>query len=129
MDKPTTHTYEDEREAYLVLKGATRRMIAICKSCKMTLLQRYLQREETAAAALMKQCDIDSMKLGSKKDKASGLEARAALRLRVEVMGYILRVEEAIRLLQRRFRGLTRRINYLRLQAKRLQVHYSLTPS
>jgi hypothetical protein len=94
----------------------------------MTLLQRYLQREEATATALMKQCDIETMKLGLKKEKASGLEARAALRLRVEVMGYVLRVDEAIRLLQRRFRGLTRRINYLRLQAKRLQVLPSSSP-
>lgn len=145
VDKPTTSNYEEEREAYLILKGATRRILAIMKACKMMLLYKYIQREEVKAAEIMKQCDEETIKLGPKREKASyvpflfswyfshsfsGLEARAALILRVEVMEYVIRVEEATFLLQKRFRGLTRRLSYLRVQAKRLKVffHYSHFP-
>lgn len=89
----------------------------------MTLLQRFIKREEDEATRIVLECDKETLKYGNKREKMSGLEARAALRLRVEVMEYIIRVEEAIVLLQKRFRGITKRLAFLKLQVKRLKVY------
>ena len=126
MDKPTTNIFEEERDAYVLLKGATRRILAILKVSKMSLLLRFIKREEDEATKIVSECDKESVKLGNKRERMSGLESRAALRLRVEVMQYIIRVEEAIVLLQKRFRGLTKRLFYLKLQIKRLKVRIKL---
>lgn len=90
----------------------------------MTLLQRFIKREEDEASKIIAECDKENLKYGSKREKMSSLEARAALRLRIEVMEYIIRVEEAIVILQKRFRGITKRLAYLKLQVKRLKVRF-----
>ena len=117
VDQPVVHTYVEEKEAYDVLKSHTRRIIYMLKNMKINVLRRACEAALKRAEELIEK--VHSKYEGKPRPLISDAEARAALILRTEVMDYILRIEDAAALIQRRIRGLTKRLMYLRITKTR----------
>ena len=117
IDQPVIHTYVEEAEAYNILQETTRRVIYMLKNMKINSLRKSFD------ASLKRAIDLlDSTKAkyeGKERPLISDAEARAALILRVEVLDSVLQAEDAVALLQRRIRGITKRLWFLRIQNNR----------
>jgi hypothetical protein len=117
VDQPVIHTYVEEAEAYNILKETTRRVIYMLKNMKIIGLKKQFDAVLKRADDLM---DRTREKYeGKERPLVSDAEARAALILRVEVMDRVLLAEDAVALLQRRLRGITKRLWFLRTQKMR----------
>ena len=57
VDKHTTHTHEEEREAFLVLKGTTRRLVSILRHFKINSVRDYVMRVEKRADEMIASSD------------------------------------------------------------------------
>lgn len=114
LNKPTTHTYVQEKEAYLILKGATRRLVSQLQNRKMKLLRSHVVDAEKRASALIE--EAERQEHTGRRVNTTGLEGRAALILRVEVLEYLLTCEKVSILLQKQFRRFTKRRKYVKLR-------------
>jgi hypothetical protein len=69
VDKHTTNSYYEEREAYVVLKGATRRIISILKHFKIDGIRKYIMRVEKQADAMIAASDREALLLTGPREK------------------------------------------------------------
>lgn len=69
VDKHTTNTYEEEREAYMVLKGAARRIISILKHFKIDGLRKYIVKVVKRADEIIAAADAEAELLNEPREK------------------------------------------------------------
>jgi hypothetical protein len=117
VDQPVLPTYVEEHEAFNILKATTRRIIYMLKNMKIKSLKKRLDLSLKRALDIAE--GVKQKYEGKERPLVSDAEARAALVLRVEVIDTILRAEDAGALLQRRVRGMTKRLRYLRIRKTR----------
>ena len=112
VDQPVIHTYIEEAEALTVLTETTRRILYMLKNMKINSLRKQFESALKRVTALMDK--TNEKYKGKERPLVSDAEARAALTLRIEVIDTVLRAEDAVALLQRRIRGITKRLWYLK---------------
>jgi hypothetical protein len=120
-NKKTTSNWKEEKEAFTVLWGATRRLHSLISNLGLGSIRRSIIAAEEQAQHVLASLEIleqtqmshgtkpesRAAKGGEKKKRllCTGPEARAALVLRVRVFDYLNQVFKAVRLIQRRIRG------------------------
>jgi len=106
LNKPTTHTWIEEVKAFKVLRLAVRRIGTILGNLHLKgLRSRISSIEEKADAMVKAYADVSNRKL------LPGPEAKAALLLRVEAVGFIESCTKAVIVLQTFIRcGVKRKI-------------------
>eukprot|EP00605_Chrysophyceae_sp_TOSAG23-4_P001261 GSChrysophyteH1.ASY1.ANO1.1372.1 assembled CDS len=109
VSKKTTSNWKEEKEAYQVLWGATRRLKTLLGGLKVKQVEE--RRTTIIKKAGKDQKDMKTKDAENKKgrDLCSGPEARAALILRIKVMEYLQKVLWATGILQRQLRGFTKK--------------------
>lgn len=124
VDQPVLPTYVEELEAFNILKETTRRIIYMLKSMKIKSLKKHF---DAALKRAMDMTEAEKAKHeGRERPLMSAAEGRAALILRVEVIDSVLQAEKAVGLLQRRVRGITKRLWFLRTRKTREQAAIKL---
>ena len=115
IDKSTTHTWMEERNAYKTLRRASRRIVTILGNL-------HLKGLRNTIASIEKKADEIILLEGVETDQrplTSGPEAKAALLIRTEIMAYLLECIKSSVKLQAFLRSNIRRILYTRLITKR----------
>ena len=85
IDKSTTHTWIEERNAYKTLRRASRRIVTILGNLHLKGLRNTIASiEKKADDILLEGVETDQRPL------TSGPEAKAALLIRTEIMAYLL---------------------------------------
>lgn len=113
-NKPTTHTYLQEKNVYKVLKGACNRASVLLSSYKLDKIRRVVQQALIDAKAIM-----DNNIKEKNRIECTGYEAKASLALRL-ALEYVLEADKAASLIQRRARCYQQRKNYNKIRINRM---------
>ena len=113
-NKQTTHTYIEEKKVYKMLKGICNRACVLLTSYKLDRIRRVVQHALTDAKNIM---DSNNIKERNR-IQCTGHEAKASLALRLAVE-YILAVDKAASLVQRRTRCYQQRKHYIKIRVNR----------
>ena len=113
IDKSTTHTWMEERNAFKTLRRASRRIVTILGNLHLKGLRNTIASIEKKADDILEGVSTDQRPL------TSGPEAKAALLIRTEIMAYLLECIKSSVKLQAFLRCNIRRILYTRLITKR----------
>jgi len=117
LNKPTTHTFVEEKQAYVVLRDAAALIRSLLAYRRLNGLRDVVVTAEKKAELIVKHVE------GHKRELASGPESRAAYVLRTEVFLMLTNFIKATLLVQKRIRGFTKahRWNFLR-RARQLSI-------
>ena len=113
QNKPTTHTYAEERKAYKVLKGICHRACMLLTSYKLNRLVGILEQALIDAKNIM-----DSNEKERNRSKCTGYEAKAALAIRI-ALEHVVTWDKAAALVQRRTLCYLQRKHYVKLRRTR----------
>lgn len=116
VDKQTTHSWTREKDAYRELRAASRRIGILLKNMSIAGLTKRMRESIEKAEEIMKQAQgLDP----ANRPAVSGPEAKAALLLRTEVVGLMVRCENAALIIQTQCRGLIYRHRWNRIVQQR----------
>lgn len=111
--KPTTHTYVEEKKVYKILKGICYRACVVLNSYRLYRIKEVVQEALTDAKNIM-----DNNEKERNRSKCTGHEAKASLALRL-ALDYVIRIDKAASLVQRRIRCHQQRNSYIKQRTTR----------
>ena len=119
ISKATTSTWVEEKEAYAVLWGATRRLLVIYGNLGLRRIRDHIRAAEEESQELLRIKQVREKTLTG--GQGPGLEGRAAHLLRTRVFEYLIAVRRSIRLIQKTVRGFIKRSKFKVLMKRRFR--------